>query len=93
MHASNTLLGLVALAAATVHAQAGATIKVSVGADGKLSYKPNNIVYNKLSSLILKPLRFIFLFTKEYFSKCKGFPLDNYSYIIIYNIYMLYYTS
>jgi plastocyanin len=38
------MLGLVALAAATVHAQAGATIKVSVGADGKLSYNPNNII-------------------------------------------------
>jgi plastocyanin len=45
MHCSNALLGLLAISAATVNAQTGQTIQVTVGtADGKLVYSPNNIV-------------------------------------------------
>jgi hypothetical protein len=38
---SNTIVGLVAVAVATVQAD---PIKVTVGADGKLAYSPNNII-------------------------------------------------
>lgn len=44
MHLSNTLLGLVAVAAATVQAQASTPIQVTVGADSKLQFNPSNIV-------------------------------------------------
>jgi plastocyanin len=44
MHSSYALFGLVALFATTINAQAGTTIKVNVGADGKLAYSPNNII-------------------------------------------------
>lgn len=44
MHFSNTLFGVAAVAAAGVSAQAGTTIKVSVGENGKLAYSPNNII-------------------------------------------------
>jgi plastocyanin len=44
MHLSSTLFGLIAFAAVTVQAQAGTTIQVTVGADGKLQYNPNNII-------------------------------------------------
>jgi plastocyanin len=44
MHCSNAFLGLLAISAATVNAQTGQTIQVTVGADGKLAYSPNNIV-------------------------------------------------
>jgi hypothetical protein len=41
MHFTNSLLCLASLAA--VNAQAGTTIQVSVGANGRLAYSPNNI--------------------------------------------------
>ena len=44
MQFTNTLFGLVAVTAASVNAQAGATIKVTVGAGGVLQYSPNNLV-------------------------------------------------
>ena len=44
MHFSDTLFGVAAVAAAGVSAQAGTTIKVTVGADGKFAYNPNNII-------------------------------------------------
>jgi plastocyanin len=43
MQLTNTLFGLVA-AATAVYTQVGATIKVTVGADGVLQYNPNNLV-------------------------------------------------
>jgi plastocyanin len=44
MQLTNSLFGLAAIAAATVNAQVGATVKVTVGADGVLQYNPNNLV-------------------------------------------------
>lgn len=43
MYLSSMFFGLITFAAATVQAQAGTTIQVTVGADGKLQYSPNDI--------------------------------------------------
>jgi len=43
MQLTNTLLGLAAVTVASVSAQAGTTIKVTVGEGGVLNYSPNNI--------------------------------------------------
>jgi plastocyanin len=43
MQLTNTLFGLVAVAAASVNAQAGATVKVTVGDGGVLQYSPNSL--------------------------------------------------
>jgi plastocyanin len=43
MHFSNALFSLVALVASTVHAQAGTTVQVTVGANGALAFSPNAI--------------------------------------------------
>jgi len=43
MQLTNTLFGLVAVAAASVNAQAGTTVKVTVGDGGVLQYSPNNL--------------------------------------------------
>lgn len=44
MQLTNTIFGLAAFAAATANAQAGTTVKVTVGANGVLQYSPNNLV-------------------------------------------------